>query len=212
MPRLSVALILTGFVSATALPAFAQQADTQPVLPSQPAQTAVQAEQPADPVVPPAVPTSREQVQPGQTYAGPAFSDWSSRCVRMEEIEDLCDMFQLLVDQNGVQTAEINLIPLSREGVAAAASVVTPLKTLLSRNVAMKIDSGETRIYPFTFCTPIGCVAQFGLSPEEVARLRAGNAATVTIVPLEAPDQQVALTVSLSGFTAAFNALGTPRN
>lgn len=212
MPRLSVALILTGFVSGMALPAFAQQAETQPVLPSEPAQTAVQAEQPTDPVVPPAVPTSREQVQPGQTYAGPVFSDWSIRCIRVEEIEDPCEMFQLLVDQNGTRTAEINLFPLSREGISAGATVVTPLETLLTRNVAMKIDSGETKLYPFSFCSQIGCIAQVGLSPEEVARMRAGIAATVTIVPVAAPDQQVALTVSLSGFTAAFNALGTPRN
>jgi hypothetical protein len=33
---------------------------------------------------------------------------------------------------------------------------------------------------------------------------RAGNAATLKIVPALAPDQQVVLTLSLAGFTASF--------
>ncbi|MEO0866789.1 MAG: invasion associated locus B family protein, partial [Pseudomonadota bacterium] len=54
-------------------------------------------------------------------------------------------------------------------------------------------------------CNAIGCYARIGLVQEEVNSFRRGNQATVTIVPALAPDQKVDLTLSLTGFTAAFD-------
>jgi invasion protein IalB len=46
-----------------------------------------------------------------------------------------------------------------------------------------------------------------GFTEAEVAQFRAGALATLIIVPVAAPDQQVRLEVSLSGFTAGYEAL-----
>jgi invasion protein IalB len=46
-----------------------------------------------------------------------------------------------------------------------------------------------------------GCFARIGFTSAEVAAFKAGVAATMTIVPAAAPDEKVALKVSLKGFT-----------
>jgi invasion protein IalB len=53
----------------------------------------------------------------------------------------------------------------------------------------------------------VGCFARLGLTEENIDSMRAGDDATVALVPLPAPDQVVQLTASLSGFTAGFAAL-----
>jgi invasion protein IalB len=53
----------------------------------------------------------------------------------------------------------------------------------------------------------VGCHARIGLTQGDVDAFKAGSAASVTINPLVAPETDVAIPVSLSGFTAAFKAL-----
>lgn len=154
---------------------------------------------------------SRADAQTGQPYTLGTFEDWNVRCVRVESGQpDPCEMNQLLSTQDGNPTAEINLFPIDRDGVPAGATVITPLQTLLTENLSMTIDAGQTKTYPFRLCTRQGCVVQLGLTADEVARMKAGTQAVISIVPAAAPDQQVDLTVSLAGFTAAFAMLDAP--
>ena len=90
---------------------------------------------------------------------------------------------------------------------AAGATVVTPLETLLTAELRLQVDSGQARRYPYSFCSQIGCFARIGFTAAEVDAFKAGNAATVAIVPAAAPGEVVALRLSLSGFTAGWNAL-----
>jgi invasion protein IalB len=71
----------------------------------------------------------------------------------------------------------------------------------------VRVDEGQPKRYPFTFCSAVGCVARLGLVAEEVEGFRRGTKAQVRIVPAAAPDQEVILDVSLAGFTAGFQAL-----
>ena len=87
------------------------------------------------------------------------------------------------------------------------ATIVTPLDTLLTGQLRMAVDSAQPRVYPFSFCQPIGCFVRLGLTHGDLDAFRAGNVATIAIVPLPAPDQVVALGLSLTGFTAGFEAL-----
>ena len=48
---------------------------------------------------------------------------------------------------------------------------------------------------------------RLGLTAGDIQSFRAGSEAIVGIVPLQAPDQLVPLSLSLSGFTAGFEAL-----
>ena len=146
--------------------------------------------------------------QVGQTYVAEEFTDWQLRCVRAEDGNDPCQLYQLLSDDQGNAVAEINLfaLPEGQEAVAGA-TVITPLETLLTAQLRLSIDGGEARRYPFAFCTQIGCYARLGLRAEEIEQFKRGSAGTVTLVSAALPTEPVGLTVSLAGFTAGWNAL-----
>ncbi len=145
----------------------------------------------------------------GANYVAATFTDWDVRCLRVEEGQpEPCTLYQLIGDGNGNPVAEINLFPLNDGSPAVAgASIITPLDTLLTPGLRLRVDDGAWSEYPFAFCRPIGCFARLGFTQEEVDAFKAGGAAFIGIVPLQAPDQLIQLEMSLSGFTAAFDDL-----
>lgn len=149
------------------------------------------------------------EITVGQTYTRESFSAWELRCIKTEDGErEPCQLYQLLKDDEDNSVAEFNLFALPEgQQAVAGANVITPLETLLTANMRLAVDGGQAKIYPYSFCSQIGCFARIGLTAEEVALFRKGAAATVTIVPAVSPDKTVKLNLSLSGFTAGFNAL-----
>lgn len=149
-----------------------------------------------------------ENAAVGQTYLTANFEVWEQRCVKTEDGSDPCQLYQLLKDEAGGPVAEMSIFDLPAGSKAAAgATIIAPLETLLTANMQIAIDAGKAKIYPFTFCAPIGCIARIGLTAEEVDQFRKGAGAVMTIVPAAAPDQKVALNISLKGFTAGFKAV-----
>ncbi|EAR51640.1 hypothetical protein OG2516_03610 [Oceanicola granulosus HTCC2516] len=144
----------------------------------------------------------------GQPYIREEFGDWAMRCIRAPEGQaDPCELYQLLLDGDGNAVAEFSVVPLPDGGeVVAGATIVAPLETLLTEALVLRVDGGEARRYPFRFCNRAGCVAQVGLTNAQVTQFKRGAAATLTMVPAAAPDQTVTLDVSLSGFTAGYEA------
>jgi len=160
-------------------------------------------------------------VEEGESGLGDAYvleisGDWEIRCVRTELEHDPCALHQLLQDQQGnaVATIEIVNLPEGREA-AAGATIVTPLETLLTRQITLSVDGGTARRYPFTFCTQAGCVARVGFTQVEVDTFRRGAVARLTIYPAGAPETPEELDASLTGFTDGYarieelNALNT---
>jgi invasion protein IalB len=143
--------------------------------------------------------------QVGETYIAETIGDWDLRCIKTEEGDDPCQMYQLMSDDAGTPVAEISIFRLPEGGRAVAgATIIVPLETSLPQQLTMQVDSGDARRYPFSFCNPIGCLSRVGLVADEVAAFRKGNAATLTIVPALAPDQKVQLKLSLKGFTDTY--------
>lgn len=145
---------------------------------------------------------------PGTMYSDEVYGDWTRRCTVNPDGDDPCHLYQLLQDDTGQDTAEVSIMHLP-DGLQAAAGVtiIVPLQTLLTQQMTVKVDGGQAKRYPFKFCAQIGCVAQIGLTADEIARFKRGASATVTIVPAAAPDQRVDLSLSLTGFTAGFDGL-----
>ncbi|WP_407947330.1 invasion associated locus B family protein [Phaeovulum veldkampii] len=200
MSDLSKSLVIA-LVLGLAAPALAQDA-------AAPATEAPAAEAPASEAPAAQAPAADAENKVGSTYVAETQGDWQVQCVRTEDGKDPCQLYQLLKDNKGNSVAEISLFGLpDGQKAAAGATIITPLETLLTENVRIKIDSGEPKVYPFTFCARIGCVARLGFTAEEVAELKKGNKAVLSIVPIAAPDQKVELPVSLKGFTAGYDAV-----
>ena len=142
----------------------------------------------------------------GQPYTQETIGAWDQRCIRTEDGEDPCQMYQLLLDDEGAPVAEFSLFRLPEGGRAVAgATVVVPLETALQQQLTVTVDNGSPRRYPFAFCNQVGCYVRLGMTAEDVAAYKRGKAATISIVPVLAPDQKVDLNLSLEGFTASFD-------
>lgn len=144
----------------------------------------------------------------GEYYVKGTYGDWTLRCLKTEQPQDLCQLFQLMHTPDGVPVAEYNLNPIQSNGrVVAGANVITPLETLLTQKLTIQIDDENSKIYPFAFCVQMGCVARIGLTQDDLDSYRTGAQATITMFPAAAPTQPERLTLSLKGFTSGHSAL-----
>ncbi len=192
-----------------AVPAFAQETTTEAEEPAA-TQEAAETEAPATAEErTDGLSTGAEVSDVGKTYIRSDHGDWELRCIKAPEgQDDICQLYQLLEDQQGNSVAEINLFSLPAEDpLAAGATIVTPLGTLLTKQLRLSVDGANAKVYPFTFCMEQGCFSRIGLADADIASMKAGSQATIVIVPAQAPDQTVQLKVSLTGFTAGFNAV-----
>jgi invasion protein IalB len=155
---------------------------------------------------PPAPPT-KDTATLGQMYVASTSAPWETRCTKTDGAVDPCELFQLLRDESGGAVAEFAMFAIPEGEVVAGATVMAPLETLLETGLILSVDGAEPKGYPFAFCTSYGCVARVGLTKDELAAMKAGSEAVLTIVPAAAPDVKVALKLSLKGFTAGFDAV-----
>jgi len=146
---------------------------------------------------------------PGTTYIKEHFNEWEMRCVRVEEGQkEPCSLFQLLKNEQGDPIIEFNMVTLPEGGQAVAgATVVAPLETLLPKRLTIAVDSGAKKRYEFRFCNPIGCYTQVGFSNGDVASFKRGASATLSIFAVFTPEDPINVTLSLAGFTKAYEAL-----
>jgi invasion protein IalB len=167
--------------------------------------TEAAAETPEQPVSP----AVAKEPAANEPYVKESFGDWQLRCVKAEEGPEPCQLYQLLEDkETGNPIMEITLLALPEGGDAVAgATVIVPLETLLTQKLNVTIDSGKTKRFDFTFCAEVGCVARMGLTEDDLNAFRKGNVATLTVVPVADPSRTVDVELSLSGFTAGFEAV-----
>lgn len=152
--------------------------------------------------------TAQDQNTPdGMRIAG-TFGSWEQRCITDDADKERCQLYQLLKDGEGNNVAEFSMFNLpAGQQAAAGATIIVPLETLLTANLTMKVDTAPPRVYPFTWCSTVGCVARVGFTQPEIDALKKGSRAQLTIVPVVAPDEKVIVDVSLSGFTAGYDAV-----
>lgn len=206
-PVLGLAALLT--VAMLPASGFAQTTDTDPSAEADAAEATT--EEAAAAVLSTGEPVQQATRGPS-IYVKEEHGDWEVRCLEAPEgQEDPCQMFQRLNDQNGNPTADINIFDLpDGADIVAGATIVTPLQTLLTAQVTVTVDSNEPRRYPYAFCDATGCFSRMGFQADDIARMRRGAKATIIVVPAQAPDQAAELTMSLTGFTAAYQAVTVP--
>lgn len=152
-----------------------------------------------------------ETVALPDAYIFATHGDWEIVCQPLGEDREECEMFQLLNDDSGQPVAEVAIaaLPASEAPAAAGATMTTPLETLLPTGITMQIDQRPARREGFRVCVVIGCIARIGFTAEEVEAMKAGRAMAVTIFSFAQPEVPVALSMSLRGFTAAFDELAS---
>lgn len=149
----------------------------------------------------------------GERYAKETHGDWNIACIKTEAETDPCSLLQILQDDNGNSVAEVSMFRLEGSGQAVAgATVIVPLETLLPAQLTISVDGAPGKRYGYSFCNPIGCIAQIGLTAEDIDAFKKGGEATVSLVPAPAPGQLISLKMSLKGFTAGYDVVDIVSN
>lgn len=145
----------------------------------------------------------------GDPYLRETQGDWQVRCIRAAEGEqERCNLYQLLMNDEGVSVAEFSLFRLPEGGnVVAGSNIVVPLETFLPAQLTIAVNDQNPRAYPYRFCNASGCVARVGFTQAEIDEFKRGAAGSLRIVPAFANDTEVVLTISLAGFTAAYDSI-----
>lgn len=182
----------------TVLPvsAAAQSTETTPEAPQPSVTEPVQQNYPTDPL--------QEQAPTDVVYE--VHGDWQVRCAADDPKN--CFLYQLGRDENNNPIAEFNLVQLRNEGKAVAGiTIVTPLGTNLGAGLQWRIDSSQSRRYPYSWCAQVGCFARFGMTNEQISAMKRGAVGNLALAAIQNPDKEVKLTISLTGFTAAYDTL-----
>jgi len=135
------------------------------------------------------------------------FRDWALRC-QSEGDRRQCSIFQRLVVQETNQVALNLVIGFGQdvEGKQVPIAVFTfPLGIYLPAGAAIRVDEGEPVRLEIERCINRGCQSAVALEPAQLEAFKAGREAIVTIG--QDREQAVDLRVSLSGFSAAYDAL-----
>lgn len=137
---------------------------------------------------------------------GKIFKDWVTRCVSDKNVQQ-CHIEQNIVagkeEKQRLLTVQLGIYQNRK-----IASFIPPLGVLLQQGVRIEIDTFKfSKPVPYTFCNSAGCFASVELDEKMVGLLKKGNKLVATIISPNG--KEIAVPVSLGGFTPAFESLET---
>ena len=145
--------------------------------------------------------------EPGEIYLAGKKGDWNVRCITSNPGEaDRCEIQQLLFINENTPIADISIFKLPAGEIAvAAANVMVPLETLLTKKFRIAFSEESKKEFPYSFCNKNGCLVRMGLLEEDIEAMKKGASSEISITHISKPDSAINLSLSLNGFTAAFD-------
>ena len=122
-----------------------------------------------------------------------------------------CAMAQIGNDSAGVPVLEMVVrkleepLEVGERTAIAVLDVITPLGVVLTEGLSVVIDGGRQESAPFQICTEQGCLVREPIDNDLISRFKRGNSAVISVVA--ANQGEVKVTLSLSGFTKAYDGL-----
>lgn len=148
--------------------------------------------------------------QSGPDVLSETYRDWVVVCQTADAQNDgqgirVCEMKQELRQQeSGQRVLSVALRPEEDAG-AAFLTLITPFGLRVAEQIQISVDEVPVLETPFQTCLPQGCIVQTRLDQAAIDALQRGEAAVVSL-PTTSGDQ-FRITISLLGFTAAWNRL-----
>ena len=145
--------------------------------------------------------------EPGEIYLAGNKGDWNVRCITGNPGKaDRCEIQQLLFINENTPIADISIFKLPAGEIAvAAANVMVPLETLLTKKFRVAFSEESKKEFPYSFCNKNGCLVRMGLLEEDIEAMKKGASSEISITHISKPDSAINLSLSLDGFTAAFD-------
>ena len=147
--------------------------------------------------------------EPGEIYLAGNKGDWNVRCITSNPGEiDKCEIQQLLFLNENTPVADISIFKLPEgERAVAAANVMVPLETLLTKKFRFAFSESSVKEFPYSFCNQNGCLVRMGLLEEDIEAMKKGSSSELSITHISSPETSINLNLSLNGFTAAFDVI-----
>lgn len=151
------------------------------------------------------------QAQPETTQAPTSlqetWDDWQVACMRREDGGRVCAMAQTQVQEEGRRRILVLEITAEPNAETARGTLVLPFGLDLERGISLEIDDvALADNLRFRTCIPSGCILPIALSAPHLAALRRGGTLTILTAASDT-GQPFSFSVSLRGFSAAFNRL-----
>ncbi|CTQ52658.1 Invasion protein B, involved in pathogenesis [Roseibium album] len=135
-----------------------------------------------------------------------AHGDWQMRCdTPPGSSGEQCALIQNVTaaDRENVGLSVIVLKTADKQ--ARILRVLAPLGVLLPSGLGLRVDNADIGRAGFVRCLPNGCIAEVILEEDLLGKLRGGGQATFII--FQTPEEGIGIPISLSGFSAGFDAL-----
>jgi invasion protein IalB len=140
----------------------------------------------------------------GATSLQETYKDWRVACTAPEGQAKQCAVSQQQAQENGQRVLAIELATAANGSVIG--TLVLPFGLRLDAGVALAVDQ-QTAQSPLRFstCLPAGCLVPLNFDQTAIAALRGGTA--LKLKAMSNDGQDVALSISLSGFSTALDRL-----
>jgi invasion protein IalB len=180
---------------AMAVPAIAQA----PAKPKAPA---------AKPAQAPAAPQAPAQQQAAEA-APPQlmYSPWLKVCGKGQETNNkqVCVITKDGRLENGMPVAIVQLF--EPEGEAKVLRITVPLGMQLSHGTRMIIDQGQPAQEPYKICFPVGCMADYPVTDDMIAKMKKGQQITLQAINMQGTP--ISLPMPLTDFAKAYDGPAT---
>jgi invasion protein IalB len=186
---LIVSLAAAGML-AVAAPAIAQA----PAKPKAPA---------AKPAQAPAAPQAPAQQQAAEAPPQLMYSPWLKVCGKGQETNNkqVCVITKDGRLENGMPVAVVQLF--EPEGEAKVLRITVPLGMQLSHGTRMIIDQGQPAQEPYKICFPVGCMADYPVTDDMIAKMKKGQQITLQAINMQGTP--ISLPMPLTDFAKAYD-------
>jgi invasion protein IalB len=196
--RALIASLAAAGLMAMTMPAMAQA-------PAKPKAPAVKPA-PAKPAQAPAAPQAQQQA------AEPAppqlmYSPWLKVCGKGQETNNkqVCVITKDGRLENGMPVAVVQLF--EPEGEAKVLRITVPLGMQLSHGTRMIIDQGQPAQEPFKICFPVGCMSDYPVTDDMIAKMKKGQQITLQAINMQGTP--ISLPMPLADFAKAYDGPAT---
>lgn len=134
------------------------------------------------------------------------YADWNMRCETPPGAQGpQCALMQYVVAESRPNVGLSVIMLKTADGKAKLLRIITPLGVLLPSGLGLKIDDEDIGRAGFVRCIAEGCLAEVILEDELLNKLRRGQQATFIV--FVSPEDGIGIPISLSGFSAGYDAL-----
>jgi invasion protein IalB len=183
-----------------------------PALAQAPAPTPT-AKQPAKPAAPKQAPAAAPApAAPAQQQAAPdqpqlMYSPWMKVCGKGPDTNNkqVCVINKDGRLENGMPVAIIQLF--EPEGDPRVLRVTVPLGMQLAHGTRMILDQEQPQQQPYKICFPVGCMSDYPVTDEMLAKMKKGQAITIQAINMQGTP--ISLPMPLTDFAKAYDGPAT---